>query len=289
MKCYHTNATNLLKIIQAALLFVIAPAFIHAQQAWTRPKNSYYVQAGASLLRANSLLNGTAENIVLNRDVTDITLQAYGEYGLTDHLTVTAQVPLKLLSVQNTVGQPLLKDGSLTALSNIQAALTGNFYRKNGWVASAKAGVSLPTATFQSSTGLRSGFDALSIAPSLLGGVGKSKFFSSAEIGYVFRTNGYSNRLFGAWQIGTSLGKKKRLIPIVGFELMQSDNKGTFNDGTATTTGLYLDEQSYLSPNLKIGFKATEKVMLWFSAGGAIVASAVAASPGLSFSVSYQH
>ena len=71
---------------------------------------------------------------------------------------------------------------------------------------------------------------------------------------------------------------------------MNSLKNGSFDDGNAKTTGLYLDDQSYLSPNLKFGFKATPKVMLWLSAGGGLgaVTRNVAASPGLSFSVSYQ-
>ncbi len=260
------------------------------QQAWTRAKGGYYVQVGGSYLQANSLLNGTAEAIPLNRDVTDITVQAYGEYGLTKKITLSAQLPLKLLSVKNTIGQPALQDGSLTALSNIVAAATANLYNKKGYVVSGKTFVSLPTATFQSETGLRSGFDALSVAPSIMAGIGRNKFFSSAELGYVFRTNGYSDRLFGAWQIGKFLGKKKRLLTMLGVEYMNSLKKESFEDGTSATTGLYLDQQSYLSPNLKLGFKATPKVMLWFSVGGGLgsVTRRIAASPGLSFSVSYQ-
>jgi hypothetical protein len=263
----------------------------YGQQAWMRPKNSFYVQAGGSFLQASSLLNGTEDLIPLNRDVTDVTLQAYGEYGVTDRLMVTVQVPVKLLSVQNTIGRPSVADGSLVALSNIQAALSGSIYNKHGWVVSAKAGVSLPTSRFDAGTGLRSGFDALSLSPSLMVGLGRNKFFSSAEVGYVYRTNGYSNRIFGAWQIGTTVGKKKRLLPILGFEFMKSGDNGTFDDGSSITTGLYLDKQSFLSPNLKLGYKATANTMIWLSVGGGVgdVTRNVAASPGLSLSVSYQH
>ncbi len=270
------------------LLCCTATSGIIAQQAWTRAKGSYYVQVGGSFLQSNSLLNGTEDPILLNRDVSDVTIQGYGEYGLTSKLMISAQLPLKLLSVDNTVGQPNLKDGSLTALSNVQAALTYNFYQKNGWVLSGKTGFSLPTAKFDEATGLRSGFDAFSFTPSLMAGLGRNKFFSSAELGYVLRSNNYSRRIAAAWQIGGFWGKKKQFIPILGIELMRS-GKSDFDDSTSKSTGLYLNEQSYLSPNLKIGYKPNPNITLWLSAGGGLgyITRNIAASPGLSFTVSY--
>jgi hypothetical protein len=279
------------KLLSPFLLFVLIATQINAQQAWTRAKGTYYAQIGASFLKANSLLNGTENAIPLNRDITDITIQGYGEYGLTNRLTLSAQIPLKILSVSNTINQLNVVDGNLTTFSNLQAALTANFYNKNGYVISGKTNIGLPTAKYQETTGLLSGFNATSVTPSLLTGFGHAKFFTSAEFGYVFRTNNYSNRFATAWQIGKFFGKNKKLLAILNLDLMKSDEKGTYDDGLSTTTGLYLDEQSYLSPGLKFGYKATQKVMFWLSAGGGVggVTRNIAASPGLSFSVSYQN
>ena len=277
-----------MRLFYFLLICCISSSGLSAQQAWTRAKGSYYVQVGASYLQANSLLNGTEDLVALNRDVTDITLQGYAEYGLSSKLMLSAQLPLKLLSVDNTVGQPNLKDGSLTALSNIQAALTYNFYKKNGWVVSGKTGFSLPTAKFDEATGLRSGFDAFSFTPSLMAGIGRNKFFSSAELAFVLRSNNYSNRVGATWQIGAFWGKKKQFIPILGVELMRS-GESDFDDSTSESTGLYLNEQSYLSPNLKIGYKPNPNITLWLSAGGGLgdITRNIAASPGLSFTISY--
>jgi hypothetical protein len=279
------------KLLSPFLLFALIATQINAQQAWTRAKGTYYAQIGTSLLKANSLLNGTENANPLDRDITDITIQGYGEYGLTNRLTLSTQIPLKLLSVSNTINQLNVVDGNLITFSNIQAALTANFYNKNGYVISGKANIGLPTAKYQATTGLRSGFDATSVASSLLAGFGHAKFFTSAEIGYVFRTNNYSNRYAAVWQIGKFFGKNKKFLGILNLDLMKSDEKGTYDDGFSTSTGLYLDEQSYLSPGLKFGYKATQKVMLWLSVGGGVggVTRNIAASPGLSFSASYQN
>jgi hypothetical protein len=262
-----------------------------AQQAWTRPQGGWYAQVGVSALQANSLINGTDELIPLGREVRDLTLQAYGEYGLTNRLTLSAQVPLKMMSVQNQGNASATPaEGSMVALSNLQATLTANFFQKNGWVVSGKTSVQLPTARFESATGLRSGFDAWSIMPSVAAGIGRSRFFASAEGGYAFRTNGYSNRVFGAAQVGTYFGKRQQWLPIVGLEMMKSGSDGTYDDGTSATTGLYLEGQSYLSPSLKIGYRANRNMYLWLSAGGGMgtITREIIASPGVSFSISYQ-
>lgn len=286
-----TYGHNMEKRLLFCLLFAaFSFSEILAQQPWTRAKGKFYAQIGTSYLQATSLLNGSADPIPLHRDVTDITLQAYGEYGFTNRLMLSGSLPLKILSVKNGAFHPLPDEGSMVALSNIQAGLTWRFFKKQGWVVSGKTGFGLPTAKFDSKTGLRSGFDAVSVSPSIMAGLGHSKFFTSAEIGYVLRSNGYSNRVFANFQIGKPVGKRKRLMPILALEFMKSGTDGTFNDGTGRSTGLYLDRQSYFSPQLKLGFKARPKIWLWASAGGGLgdVTNNVAASPGFSFSIGYE-
>ncbi len=265
-----------------------------AQQAWTKEKGKFYAQIGASFLSYDQLLNGKAnpkDYTPLNAKFTDMTIQTYGEYGLTNRITLSGQVPLKLLSSSDVKLPNTIKEGSLSALSNIQAAVTANFYNKNGIVVSGKANIGLPTAKFDAPTGLRSGFDAWSVEPSVLMGFGHAKFFASGELGYVLRTNNYSNRIHFAAQIGKFFGKKKKMMGIFNLELMKSGDNGTYNDATSLQTGLYLDKQSYFSPTLKFGYKTNDKITLWLSAGGGLapITKNIAASPGLSFSISYQN
>ncbi|MEY4903473.1 MAG: hypothetical protein RLZZ292_1288 [Bacteroidota bacterium] len=276
------------------LLNVFIPKNTIAQQAWTKEKGKFYAQIGASYITYSQLLNGKlspSEWTALNAKFTDVTLQAYGEYGLTNRIMLSGQVPLKVLSSKEIVQPNTITEGSLAALSNLQAAVTANFYNQDGIVLSAKTNIGFPTAKFDAPTGLRSGFDAWSAEPSLLAGFGHAKFFASGELGYVLRGNGYSNRLHAAGQIGKFFGKKKKVLGIVNIELMKSGDNGTYNDATSSKTGLYLDKQSYLSPTFKLGYKNTEKVTLWLSLGGGLapITKNIAASPGLTFSVSYQN
>ncbi len=285
---------NFTSLFTFLLLNVFIPKNTLAQQAWTKEKGKFYAQVGASYLTYSQLLNGKlspSEWTDLNAKFTDITLQAYGEYGITNRITLSGQVPLKVLASKNITPPNTITAGSLAALSNLQAAVTANLYNKNGIVLSAKTTIGLPTATFDAPTGLRSGFDASSAEPSLMAGFGHAKFFTSGEFGYVFRGNGYSNRIHAAGQIGKFFGKNKKILGIVNVELMKSGDTGTYNDASSSKTGLYLDKQSYLAPTFKLGYKTTDKVMLWLSLGGGLapITKNIAASPGLTFSVSYQN
>jgi hypothetical protein len=282
------------KIFLLLIINLLCLNLNQAQQAWTKEKGKFYSQIGASFLTYNQLLNGKTspkEWTNLNANFSDMTLQAYGEYGLTNRLMLSAQLPLRLLSVKDVQAPNTVQAGNLTALGNIHAALTANFYNKNGIVLSGKANVGLPTAKYDAATGLRSGFAATSFEPSLLAGFGHAKFFASGEAGYVLRNNGYSNRIHVAGQIGKFFGKNKKLLTILNVELMKSGDNGTYDDGNSIKTGLYLDKQSYLSPTLKFGYKTTTKTMLWLSVGSGLapITKNVAASPGLSLSFSYQN
>jgi hypothetical protein len=279
-----------MRFVTLSFLLLLLHTGSKAQQAWTLEKGKYYAQLGFSYLSYNSLLNGSRDNIDLGRSVSDATLQVYGEYGLSKHITLSGVVPLKLLSVKNDMSNNL-EEGSLTALSNTQVGATISLWRKHGWVISGKLNAAFQTVKFDVATGLRTGFQGNTVTPSFMAGYGHAKFFSSAELGYTMRTNNLSNRYIAAWQIGKHIGKKKKWMGILGLEYAESDGKGTFFDGTASTTGLYLDEQSYLSPNLRLGYFPNAKFSVWLSAGGAVgtVARAVAATPGLSISVGYKN
>ncbi len=286
------NRKNQILVICTLLTFNIFNAV--AQQAWTKEKGKFYAQVGGSALSYNQALNGKvkpSEWTPLNAKFSDITLQAYGEYGITDKLTVSAQLPLKILSSSGVVQPSTITEGSLVGLSNIQTALTANIYNKDGIVVSGKINLSLPTAKFDIKTGLRTGFDAFSAEPSLLLGFGHSKFFASGELGYVLRNNGYANRIHAGAQIGKFFGKNKKMLGIFALELMKTAANGTYNDATSTKTALYLSNQSYLSPTIKFGYKTTSKVTLWLSLGSGIapITKNIAASIGPSLSVSYQN
>jgi hypothetical protein len=279
------------KIAFVLIINILSNTINHAQQAWTKEKGKFYSQIGTSFLSYDALLNEGKEFIPINRTVNDITIPIYAEYGITNRFMVSAQLPLKMTSVSNVGNANIGKDGSLIGLSNIQTALTANLVKKNGFVVSVKGAIDFPTAQFDIKTGLRTGFDATTISPSLLAGYGHAKFFTSAEMGYAIRNNAHSNRTFVMAQVGTFFGKNKNFIAILGTDYVQSSNKGTYDDASSAFTGLYLDKQSYLAYHLKIAYKITPKIKVWLATGTGVgsVNKNVAATPSYSLSISYQN
>ena len=55
---------------------------------WTQKQDAYYLKAGARLLTGNLAFNRAGE-MVDTPDMTDISAQVYGEYGLTDNITLS--------------------------------------------------------------------------------------------------------------------------------------------------------------------------------------------------------
>jgi hypothetical protein len=270
-----------------------------AQQPWTRQKDKFYSQLGFTHLIYDGIaVAGQFEIPSLDRKVVHHSLQGYAEYGISDKLMVTAVVPFSITSSTLTTGkkQPAgLSDGSLNGFSNIQAGLTYKFHEKNGLVVSGKVNTVLPTATQNTATGLRTGNDAFGVGSSLLAGFGHRKFFTSAELGYLYRTNNHSGQIIGGAQIGQFWGKNKKWIGILHADVCLSAKNGSFNDGNSKYTATYLNNLSYIAYGMKFGYKVTPKIMVWsairfWATNGADIGSRtdeLGLFPGLSFAVSY--
>jgi hypothetical protein len=274
------------KKILIALSLILGFVSADAQQAWTKEKGKYFALGGFSYLGYNQLFgDDRAELVPLDRSVTDLSFNLYSEYGLTDYLTATVQLPFKF-SVTNLESTSSIDAGSKFGLSNINASLTGRLYKKGGFVVSTKLRAALPTGSFDAVTGIRTGFDATTIAPTLLLGSGTQHFFTSAEFGREFRNNGYADRTQFGWQIGKWFANKK-LLAIVAIEGFLTTEESTYDDGSSSKTGLYLADQSYVSPQLKLGYYFKPNRTLWFSFGAGLPGTAnIGASPGISFSYS---
>ena len=281
------------KWIYLCLFCFLGAQCLMAQQAWTKPKGKYFAQIGVSTLPYNGVLIDN-EVKLLNRRIRHTSLQFYGEYGISDRWMVSLIVPVifEKSTLQKTVDPSEPQGGSLTALSNIDAGVSYNFYQKNGIVLTAKVNAVLPTARYDAKTGLRTGIDAFALEPSILAGIGRSKYFSSIELGYGYRSNDYSSLVLGAFQIGKYMGKQKRLIGIFNINLHISNKDGKYDDANSIYTATYLNDLRYLAPGFKFGYKIGSGWMVWANIRGALgvaefIGSNEALTPGLSFSISH--
>ncbi|GAB4410523.1 MAG: hypothetical protein OHK0053_37350 [Microscillaceae bacterium] len=271
-----------------AILFL--PIALSAQ-VWNRTKGSGYVQLGYSQINANGLFSeGTDETLDLPREVNDQTLQLYAEYGLSDKWTLSAVVPYKIVSTSEetfpSLFQEIIPKGELSGLGQILLAAVYQLMQKNGFVVSAKGRVEANTARAENETGLRTGTDSWGLGGWIQGGYGGKFLFASAQAGVNLRSNDYSHQFVGQLEGGAHY--KQRLFFITTLEILQSFENGTFQDGNALQTGLYVREQEYVAFQIKLGGYPLPGLGLWLASGGAFSGNQVAKARALTFNLSYQ-
>jgi hypothetical protein len=115
-------------IIAFITSILIFSSYSFAGGPWPAGKKHGYAQLALTLNRYDRLIMPSSSNLYgkrLLRSVTDNTLQAYGEYGMTDKLTFVSSVPLKFLATSKAAlpnadaFSTLLPSGSLVGLGNI--------------------------------------------------------------------------------------------------------------------------------------------------------------------------
>lgn len=264
---------NSIILIIASTLFSF---HLQAQQAWTKKKGEGYFQIGSSYFQYSTLSSKDFKSVDIARPIAETVVSFYGEYGISDKLMATLILPMHFISSGdlNPEWQGItLEKGNLTNLGNINLAFTYLLHQKNGVVVSSKLAASMNSSEYDETTGLRTGYNAFGISPTILAGIGRSNFFSSAEIGVNILNNDYLNRFIFNAQIGKELGESKKFTGIfnIGINATLSTASDSENDeinGNAAQTALYLNEQAYYSASLKLGYKLATNWALWFAVGG---------------------
>ena len=82
-----------------ATVFLLTVSVSFGQSPWTREKGKSYVQLGFTSLTYDAFqFNGNKTDT--SGQISDLTIQAYAEYGLTDQLELLAVIPYKLITVE---------------------------------------------------------------------------------------------------------------------------------------------------------------------------------------------
>jgi len=273
-------------IICLLMLFTLSTSY--AQNAWTKPQgNGYFQVAFHNISGYNTLFNRDGDALELPRQISDRTIQLYGEFGLTNNLTLIANVPYKLLQTGDAqVATPIIEEGSLNTLGNVSLGLRHKIY--SGAVnLSAQVDVQANTSSYDDKTGLRSDLDAWSVTPTISLGKGGANSFFQAFAGYVWRSNDYSHHLTVGGEAGTKIFKKHWLIGFVNF-FNSFENGNRTEELNNVLTGLFLNNQEYTSFGLKGIFYVKPNFGLNVSFGGAFSGHLVAASPALSLGIFYE-
>ncbi len=271
---------------QLLIVLAFASASLAAQSPWTRSKAGFFVQAAWQTIPTYTEIFESKNdlNYPLDREVTENTFQLYGEYGVDKKTTLVASVPLRMVKngeyIPTHYATPETQKGTLTGLGNAslavrRAILTGTI-RLSGTLR-----LDFPSKIYDDRTGLRAGYDAWTLQPTLSAGIGLGPLYTFAYAGYGLRTGGYSHFV----NAGGELGVKAWKFWFIGFsELVYSLENGDIALPLHNRIkNLYVDKQGWWSVGGKTIFEANRFWGLTASFGGAGWAQFVPKSPGISF------
>jgi hypothetical protein len=261
----------------AALLLC---ARLAAQSPWTRSRAGIFAQASFQTIPGyKSLFGDSGGSVDLERRLSERAFQLYGEYGLRKKTTLLAALTVRSLRAgAANAPAPFNKEGTLTGLGNMSLALRQNLLSGRAPL-TATLKVDLPTRRFDGTTGLNTGYDALTVLPMLSTGMGFGGFYWFVYGAYGFRTHDYSHFVNAGAEAGLQVSK----IWIMAFgELLQSlENGDVVHPASQLRTGLFVNNQGYLSVGLKSLIEVNRFWGLSVSAAGAASGQKVPQSPAL--------
>ncbi len=229
------------------LLFIIGfvcTQIATAQSPWTRDKGKSYVQLGFTGLFYDEI-QFDGEKTVLQTDITDVTWQAYGEYGITNNLEAQLIVPFKSVSYESKTGSI---SESLSGLGNVSVGLKYKLYDKK-WKISTGLLYSANSITKDAAIGLTTGFNANTFLPYFTAGSSSGKWYYYGNVGYGYMDNDYSDYLKATFEVGYEIIKKGHLIFI--FDTRNIISKESAFDNDLNQWPSYLDRQTYNAVGIK--------------------------------------
>ena len=270
------------------ILFLSISISSFAQSPWTQEKGNFYTQLSFTTIPNYDSLFGDP-NYDTNGEITDNTIQFYGEYGFSDKTSLIVNVPLKFISIDGFESLSIdctgdcTEDFNETALGNIEIGLKHNFYKKK-WILSGQFTVEANTSSYTEVSGIRTGYDAFTFTPLFLAGRSFGNTYIQSFIGANIRTNDYSSN----FKVGGELGHKvANRIWLIGFvDIVKSLENGDVElPAENILTGLYVNDQDYGAYGLKGIGEITEKFGVTAGFGGAFFGNNVARQAALNAGV----
>lgn len=244
------------------MLCLFGIQFSNAQSPWTREKAKAYVQLGLTSLSYDAIqFNGEKfENI---GDYTDITLQVYSEYGITDKLEAQLVLPYKKAKYDNIgVSQ------TISGLGNVSLGLKYKLSDKNWKISSgllfSANSIKKEAELVVSTTGINSS----TILPYVTIGSSHNKWYYFGNIGYGYMNNDYSDYLKATIEVGYNVIARGHLIFVLDSRNPVTQEDAYFNDNLQWAS--HLDRQAYNAFGIKANYEFIEnKLGVNFSTFGA--------------------
>lgn len=261
--------------------------FSLAQSAWTRKKGESYLQFSYSQISDyETLFVEEGNDFETGRTINESTLQAYGEYGVSDKLTLSLSIPMVSISTNEinpnaTISPVTVTEDTVTSLGNIQLGARYQLYSKK-FILTAGLNIEANTSDYDEASGIRTGADAWSFSPIINFGAGFGKSYLQAFTGVQLRTNDYSHNFRFGVEYGYKVLSKLWLAAFV--DITQSLKNGDISLPSQNfETGLFVNDQEVIATGIKAIFELNDQSGLTFGYGGAAAGVAVPKSPAITF------
>lgn len=269
------------------LLLLTQTIGVFAGGGWTQKKGEGFFYFYERILYGNKFFKNDGT-------ITDIPTSGvyftslYGEYGLTNRLTVYGNAPLFVRATKNAIqytgsGNYIAGD-QVNSLGDVDIALKYGLIQDKPVVLSVSAWAGLPfgnpsggeSKIIQTGDGEYNQMLRFDASGSFSNGI-----FMSAYLGYNNRTNGFSDDIHFGGEIGYY---KKPFFAIVKFLGLES----TYNGSTgAIEGGIFSNNVEYLSYGPEIGYYFSDAFGVLAGVQGAFYAKSVIAAPSIQFGVFY--
>ncbi len=278
------------RILRIAILFAIAVAIAgdsQAQSPWTQEQGEGFFQISWFEIGSyDRLYQDSGGDLFTSREITESTVQAYGEYGVADRLTLLGSIPFKRPEGGGLVASssflPTIESGSLSELGNVQVGARYRFTDGDRLALSGQLDLELPTGEFDPRTGLSTGYDAYTLTPLIAVGRGWDRAYVSGYAGLGLRSDDFSNDWRLGGEVGYSLFGRLWLIGLL-------DVRRSFSDGDVALTaaqlqtGLYVNDQEFVAFGGKALLDVTTRFGLHFTYQSAAEGNLVPRSPLVGF------
>lgn len=228
------------------MLPVICISFsCHAQGPWTKNKGEAYLQlAGSGIFFKTIRIDG--EKIKLNERYSDITLQYYMEYGISNRLEWLLILPYKCLYADKNPPNSVSNPGNATL--GLKYLLSGKT-----WKWSAGIQFAPKTSSFDEKTGFSTGFNAVMVLPYITVGSSTDRWYYFGNIGYAYLDNSYSDFLHVNIETGYKYADKGHLIIAVDTRNILNKEEAFLTDTKQSV--FYMDRQNYIGIGLKWNYE----------------------------------
>lgn len=269
---------------KSLFLFLACVLSLNGLSTWPQGEGKGYFNLSFTYLQYHELIDGADlqsgfQHHGLQRTVSDHTLNAYFQYGVTDRLTLVGNIPYKVMrtgkELRDTEAYPYpgdtIESGRLNALGNI--ALGGRYLlARNDLLWSAQLVLGMKSAQYQERTGLRSGYDAWFATPRLQLAKSWGGTYFRSSLGFRYKTNAYANDMITDNEFGIRIprAKDRETWVIIPFGAELPLERGGYDDGESVHTGTYRDREGFVDIGLKVNHELYQGLTLNFSALGAL-------------------